>query len=110
MRFIQHPETGEIIPANEYVRPERKRSDLSAPMLISDHMAPTWHPKDGREYESKSQFRSVTARDGSIEVGNDAQTVTREAEPLHKDVGEAIRQLKSGYRPTVDKTGSEGWG
>lgn len=84
-------------------------SDLSAPMLISDHMAPTWHPKDGREYESKSQFRSITARDGSIEVGNDAQTVTRETEPLHKDVGEAIRKVKAGYRPTVNDTGSEGW-
>ncbi len=46
------------------------RSNLPAPMLISDHMPECEHV-DGKFYTSKSAFRAVTKANGLTEVGND---------------------------------------
>ena len=91
--------------------PERtgQRSDLPSPMLVRDQMDPTWHPSDGKEYESKSEFRRVTASRGGVEVGNDSQTPSLPVDSSHAaDVGKAVQMLKEGYRPTV-ASGGEGW-
>lgn len=39
--------------------------------IITDTMQETWHPCDGRKYDSKSAFRRVTRAHGGVEVGND---------------------------------------
>jgi hypothetical protein len=85
-------------------------SELPSPMLISDQMADTWHPKDGKHYASKSEFRAVTRQGGSEEIGNDVTSDNRTSDPVTKsDVGEAIRKVREGYRPTVETDGKEGW-
>lgn len=44
------------------------RSSVS---VISDTMADTWHPADGKHYDSKSKFRAVTKAHGCVEIGNE---------------------------------------
>ena len=39
--------------------------------VISDTMAATWHPADGKHYDSKSKFRSVTRAHGCVEIGTE---------------------------------------
>lgn len=41
------------------------------PQVITDTMDGTWHPCDGRVYDSKSRFRAETRARGCIEVGNE---------------------------------------
>jgi len=48
-------------------QPRRVRSH----QVIEDTMPLTWHPLDGRHYDSKSKFREVTRAHGGEEVGND---------------------------------------
>lgn len=85
-------------------------SDLAAPMLISDHMADTWHPHDGREYDSKTAFRAVTKASGGEELGTDRQTPAKHVDMTVKhDVGEAVRMLKEGYKPAPAPEAKEGW-
>lgn len=38
--------------------------------IIQDSMDATWHPADGKYYESKSEFRRVTKAHGCQEYGN----------------------------------------
>jgi hypothetical protein len=102
MRFIQHPETGEFIPAHEYQRPLRQRSDLPSPMLIRDHIDPLQHPADGKFYDSKSQIRAVAKAHNLIEVGTEAQKDNRVRDEVTRDdVGQAIQKLNQGYQPNV---------
>lgn len=50
------------------------------PVVHQDTMNPTVHPCDGKLYESKSAFRSVTRAHGCYEIGNEsAETLTRAA-------------------------------
>lgn len=85
-------------------------SALAAPMLISDHMADTWHPHDGKRYGSKSEFRAVTKSSGGQEIGNDRQAAAKHVDMTVKhDVGEAVRMLKEGYKPAPAKEAKEGW-
>ena len=70
-RWIQHPETGKLIPAHLYRRPA-KRSGLAAPSVIGDTMEPTQSMLDGRHYESKSALRKTYREAGVTEVGSDA--------------------------------------
>ncbi len=109
MRFIQHPETGEIIPANEYVRPPTQRSDLPSPMVVNDQMDELRHPNTGKHYGSKSEFRRATRLSGGIELGSDTLNVSPHVDQVSQsDVGEAIQKVKAGYKPVLG-TGSEGW-
>jgi hypothetical protein len=43
----------------------------SSVAIHTDTIAPTWHPADGKIYDSKSQFRKVTRAHGCREVGSD---------------------------------------
>lgn len=63
--------------------------------VISDAMADTWHPCDGRMYDSKSNFRSVTRAHGGIEIGNE-NPMPRAPEPdrtIKADIARAIAEL-----------------
>lgn len=89
---------------------DHKRSDLAAPMLQRDQMDALRHPATGDMIESKSQFRQITKSSGAMEIGTDTLKVAPPVDRTYKsDVGEAIRQVKEGYRPSVADTATEGW-
>jgi hypothetical protein len=72
------------------------RSDLSAPMLISDIMPPT-EQVDGNFYESKSAFRAVGRSLGLIEVGNE------KIPPKPKGLGSSTPAAKAARREALKK-------
>lgn len=39
--------------------------------IISDEMAETWHPADGKHYSSRRKFRDVTKMYGCVELGDE---------------------------------------
>jgi DNA mismatch repair ATPase MutL len=61
--------------------PEERKSAY----VIQDSMESTWHPVDGKQYDSKSSFRKTTKASGCTEMGNEKpklyvpkRTVSRE--------------------------------
>lgn len=56
------------------IEAEKAPSKGTGTVIIEDTMAPTWHPADGKYYDSKSKFRQVTKAHGCVEVGNDYKT------------------------------------
>lgn len=72
-RWIYDYEKGELVDADEYCRPNLKRSNLPAPGIIGDIMEPVQSMLDGRMYDSKSHLRRTYKRAGVLEVGNDPQ-------------------------------------
>jgi hypothetical protein len=55
----------------------------------------TWHPCDGKHYDSKSNFRSVTRAHGGTEIGNE-NPKPRAPEPdrtIKADIARAIAEL-----------------
>lgn len=74
----------------------------SAPYIISDAIDPTWHPSDGKVYDSKSTFRRVTKSHGGVEVGNERQATRQTWQPVSRDdVHRAIQKVEQGYRPSL---------
>lgn len=78
--------------------------------IISDYQEPLLHPVTGEILDSKSQFRARTRDSGCVELGNDAQVVTKppqmDRKELRKDIYDAISQVEAGYHPPV--SGLEG--
>lgn len=73
-----------------------------APCVVPDSMPETWHPADGKHYDSKSKFRRVTRAHGCIEVGNEKQKDRRQFNRnAHEDVRRAIEMVRQGHRPRV---------
>lgn len=70
-RWIWDSARGELVDAETYVRSPPKRSDLPAPGLIMDTMAPVQSMLDGKMYDSKSHLRKTYRQAGVLEVGND---------------------------------------
>ncbi len=83
------------------------------PYVISDTIADTWHPGDGKHYDSKSNFRRVTKSKGMVEIGTEKQSDRRDISPrdVQKDIGEAIQKVNQGYRPHTEQThyNGDGW-
>ena len=99
MRERWHPERG-MIPVDEWYRlmsgPNR-RSHLSRPYVISDHLDGVQNPVDGKRYDSKSAYYR-TVKDAGCEImGSDPQANKRpEYEPpggVEEDIKRAIEQL-----------------
>lgn len=67
MRFIQHPVTLELIPADQYVSPE-----VDAPMVMPD-IQPYRSQLDGSIVTSRSRHRELLKAHGCIEVGNETK-------------------------------------
>ena len=69
-RYVWDKEKEKLVTEEEYynTRP------TSSHYVIQDTMPPTWHPADGKVYESKSAFRQVTKAHGLVEFGNDIKT------------------------------------
>lgn len=70
-KWIQHPETGELIPAHLYARPAAKRSDLPAPFVIGA-MPAIRSMADGRIYDDKRSYEKSVHRAGCEVVGYDS--------------------------------------
>jgi hypothetical protein len=93
----------EIAP-NRWVVDKRQsppqRSNLSAPMLISDEM-PAVEQVDGRFYTSKAAFRAVGRAHGLTEVGNEKVAPKRRASDdvtARERRREALKVAKEKYR------------
>lgn len=90
----------QMIPIEDDFRLDGSKSHA----VIQDSMAPTWHPADGRTYESKSAFRAVSRAHGLTEVGNDYKTKDGSIKPLmsperpRETVRESIQKTLQGYR------------
>ncbi len=86
------------------------RSDLPAPMVITDTMDALRHPATGDMVDSKAHFRKVTRDHGAQEVGTDQVGASAPKDTTYAaDVGGAIQKLKSGYKPAISGEGSAGW-
>ena len=72
----------------------------SAPNVIRDGMDETWHPANGKRYESKAAFRKATRAAGCCEVGDQKDFGGRKAPPVlskerrARDIKTAIEQLR----------------
>ncbi len=89
----------------------RVESPLPIPFVRRDHMDTLQHPADGRFYESRSDYESVTkAHPNLIEVGTEKQVDTRfsDSTSAKDDVMKAISMVEQGYKPSAE-TGKEGW-
>lgn len=72
-----------------------------APHLIRDGMDATWHPADGKLYDSKHRFRAATKAAGCIEVGDQknfggrkkVETLSRDQRA--RDIKYAIEKLRA---------------
>jgi hypothetical protein len=76
-----------------------------ATYYISDNIDHTWHPANGKYYDSKSNFRKTTKAYGCREIGDQVGYGKREFIPKldnrqrREDIHKAIYQLKNGRRP-----------
>ena len=94
---------GRVIPKDE--APPRE----GGAYVIRDSMDALVHPATGAMIDSKSTFRAMTKAAGCIEVGNEVQKPRpRERQDLTKDVAQAVRMVRDGYRPSVIPRGE--WG
>lgn len=66
-RYIQHPITHELIPAEEYVRPSE-----SSAMIMPD-IQPYTSMIDGSVIRSRSQHRAHLRQHNCVEVGNEVK-------------------------------------
>lgn len=80
------------------------RSDLPAPMIIRDEMAPT-EQVDGKFYTSKAKFRAVGRALGLTEVGNEkfrpktrASASAANKRARRQDFEQAVAQYRAGRR------------
>lgn len=72
-RWIWDTSKNDLVSADEFVRPQTKRSSLSAPSVMRDSMEPVQSMLDGKMYDSPSMLRKTYKRAGVEEVGNDPQ-------------------------------------
>lgn len=95
--YIWDKEAQKMVPVEEYT----PRTTTRQMGIIEDTMAPTWHPADGKYYDSKSEFRRVTKAHGCEEYGND---ITAERKPFQfsrRDKEKRIEAIKA----AIEKTG-----
>lgn len=111
MSLVYRPDHPE---ANENGMVERAVSRrVAGAYVISDTIGDTWHPADGKHYDSKSNFRRATKSRGMVEVGTEKQVDRRDfgSGDISRDIGEAIRKVNQGYRPHTEaaRFSSDGW-
>jgi hypothetical protein len=89
-----------------WVRAVRVSRPSVFPGIIRDSMDAVLHPADGKHYDSKSQFRRVTAEHGLIELGNDAPIGRPDYQPegVKDDIIQSIKMLEEGYVPPPVET------
>ena len=98
---------GELVPkhlAEPLIRPAR--SDIAAPYLALDTMAPIKSMLDGKMYDSKAALRRTYKAAGVREIGNEVDAAVKDAAapkspkpPARPDLIAAYHKVKQGYRP-----------
>lgn len=73
-RYIQDPETLELVPAEDY----HPRMEVNAPMVMPD-IQPYRSMVDGSEISSRSQHRSHLRQHRLVEVGNETKALMSQA-------------------------------
>ncbi len=81
MRYIQHPITLELIPAEQYERPR------TSEIHIMPDIQPYRSMIDGSIIHSRSQHRRHLRQHGCIEVGNDSSVLNPQRKQLHSPPG-----------------------
>lgn len=88
-----------MIDITDYVPTSEARSAA----VIQDTMDATWHPVNGKYYDSKSRFREVTKLSGRTEIGNDyvsrGQVDLTRKEPKFESVKETLIKAYKGELP-----------
>jgi hypothetical protein len=82
MRYIQHPVTFELIPADQYERPSS-----NADYHVMPDIQPYQSMIDGSIIHSRSQHRRHLKDHGCIEVGNDSSVLKPQRKPLESPPG-----------------------
>ena len=81
-RWILDESIGKLVPADEYQRPQGKRSNLPMPMVCFDTIEGGVESMvDGKIYTSKSALRRSYKAAGVVEVGNDPQRFAKKQRP-----------------------------
>lgn len=81
-----------------------KRSDLSAPMVISDHLPGLRSQLNGKYFDSKSSLRKHYKANNVVELGNDAPTTPvspGRPEVTKQEIAQALDKVKQGYKPQL---------
>ena len=80
----------------KFVELTRAEAPKPRTQIITDTMPETWHPCDGKKYDSKSAFRRVTKVFGGEELGNDRPDISAREDSsasLKSDIVEAARKI-----------------
>jgi hypothetical protein len=95
--WVYDRESRQLVPKDQYVRPEPKRSHLPAPGVISDTMDPVRSMQDGRIYDSKSAIRRHYKAAGVVEIGNDPARLKPfvKPKPDKKQIRDAVRKAEA---------------
>lgn len=83
-RYIQHPETHELIPAEEYVSPSEHRHFVVGDIQAYKSMV------TGEMIEGRRQHREHLKSHGVVEVGNDLDNARPKAQTAPGGLKEAI--------------------
>lgn len=101
-------QSGKLIPKHLYRHAPVTRSDLPAPMIISDSMEYTINHADGRQYGSKRAFEKAVRAAGCEIVGNERVKPAPKAEmpdPID-DILQAVERIEA--RPAKRKRSKRG--
>lgn len=94
-----------------YARPEP--ANLPLPFIRRDNMNALWHPANGKEYDSRSDYDAVTKEHGLMEIGNESLDHIKPPadDSIKADVVEAYQKVSQGYRPHTEATSdaTTGW-
>jgi hypothetical protein len=92
-RFIQHPETLELIPVEDYYYQPQTQSTI----IMAD-IQPYKSMIDGSMITSRSQHRAHLKAHNCIEVGNETKYLKNKFQPLSGLKSEIIRQVNEKLR------------
>ena len=92
---------GKLVPIDELAEYDTKK--IRTHSIINDIIDETWHPKDGRYYTSKSEFRKATKRYGCEEVGTAYEngwrpSADRPRDTVRDDIAKVISELGERYK------------
>lgn len=117
--FVQHPDTGKLVPLEEVDWP-RHKVRTSKSFQIMEDIEPFVSPVDGSIVTSRSKLREHNNRNGVVNYhefdGQRELDVQKREEflkgeskehrkDLLKDVIEATNKVESGYKPQVQSEG-----
>lgn len=98
MRYVFY--NGQMTERNKVPQQRIARSDLPAPMIVSDNMDYLLNHADGRMYGSKRGFEKAVRAQGCEIVGNDTSVLgkrpSHEVGGVEQDIKQAIAQLSEG--------------